>query len=347
MNGVNFLGTGADDQALALKLYMGKFNEAWRNPAHIADTGLPVIHRKTVTDGKSWQFLQLADSPEAENFTPGDEMLGQDFAIHEGTITPDMYLVAHKFVKKDQFHLAHFDILSRFARQHARKIAQRRDKRLFTMAALAARAAAVTKNGLAVHNGGNRVTRAVASGVKATAYPLSATGAANIRADLRTLGYQMDLDMIPQDNRYAWADPWIRQVLLYDNTSQLFSEDYIDGENKIQKRQIMLVEGFKIVGWPNTTSVGGPLPNENITSELAKYNADFSGAGTTDGTPVVIVLTEGPDGGAAIGEVTFERVSHVVKYIEERLGWLMMSYTLQGCGRIDDYCAGSIEVISS
>lgn len=343
-NRFEFLGTGSDSQALALKLYMGSFVEAPRTSVFLYDTGLPVIERKTVTSGKSHQFLMDADSPEAEEFTPGDEMLGQAGAVDEGTITVDNYIVAHKFIPQDQMRISHFDILPRLARKHSAIIQRKYDGRIFRVAALAARDAAVTKNGLTVHNGGNRVTRQGTAAV-ATAYPANSTGAANFRADLISLGYQADLDNIDPENRYMWVTPYMRSVLQYDTTGLVFSEDYVDGENKIQKRQITLIAGWKIIGFPNTSSAGGPMPDQNIQNEtLSKYNGNFT-IQASDGTPVAIALCAGGEGQAAVGLVTYEAIKNFVVYQPEKLGWLVGSYVLCGAGKMHPWCAASVEVI--
>jgi hypothetical protein len=344
MNRVTFLGTGSDDQALALKMYSGHFVEAWRESTYLWDSSLPVINRKTVDSGKSWQFLQMADVPSPELFVPGDEMIGQGYAVHEGTITVDQYLVAHAFIPRDQMKIAHFEIMPRLAKAHARKIGQHYDKNLFVLAAKQAREAAVTKGGLTVHNGGNRVTRT--GGSLTGAFPRSSTGAANFRADLRQLGRQMDEDNIPQDQRWLWLTPYIREVLAYDNTNQVFSSDFVDrSSNDQQSRKITVIEGFKVVGYPNTTSGGGAMPNENITTGLTKYQGNFS-VQASDGTPVALSLTSGPDGQAAVGVVTFENVQNFVQYYPEKLGWLVGSYLLVGAGGLDPYCAGSVEIIT-
>lgn len=344
-NAIRFLGTGSDDQALALKFYMGKFVEAPRSSIFLYDRGLPVISRQMVTAGKSFQFLMDGDIPDPEDFEPGDEMMGQQYAVEEGTITVDKYLVAHTLIPRDQFKISHFDILGRLARKHKLKIGRAYDRRLMITAAKAARATtAVTKNGLAIHSGGNSVTRG--GGAVATAYARSSTGASNFRADLRTLGGQMDVDNIDPENRYMMAQPYIKEVLQYDTTAQLFSEDYVDPEtNRINQRKITLVEGFKILGWPNTTTNNGPLPDQNITSGLSKYQGNFT-PGASTGTPVAIALTNGDDGSAAVGLVEFEGIQHVVKYIDERLCWLVMSYALCGVGQLNPWCAGSVEVIT-
>jgi len=343
-NRYEFLGTTADDQALALKMYMSHFTEAPRSSVFLWDTGLPVIERKTVTAGKSHQFLMQALDPDAEEFTPGDEMIGQAGAVEEGTIGVDKYIVASKFVPQDQMKISHFDILPRLAKAQKLSIERRYDKRIFTVAALAAREAAATKNGLTVHSGGNVVTRSGTAAI-ATAYPASTTGAANFRADLRTLALNQDIDNIDPENRYLWLTPYMRSVIQYDNTAQVFSQDYIDGENKQQKRQITLLEGYKIIGFPNTTSAGGPFPNENIANEsLSKYNGNFT-IGASTGTPVALALSGGMDGSAAVGLLTFESIQNFVIYQQEKLGWLVGSYVLCGAGKLNPWCAGSVEVI--
>lgn len=344
VNSVRYLGTGADDTALALKIYSGVFNEAYRNQPKLFNSSLPCIHRTTVSGAKSYQFLMMAETPDPEaEYTPGSDLLGQDYAVDEGTVTVDKYIVAHHYIPRDQMRIGHFEILPRLARADARKIGLTGDKRLFTTAALAARAAAVTKNSLAVHSGGNRVTRT--GGTVAAAYPRSATGAANFRADLRQLARQMDEDNVPAEDRYMWITPYMREVLLYDTTAQVFSKDYINGENNQQKREIMLIEGFKLVDYVNTTTNGGSLPDENIATGPSKYQGNFT-VQASNGTPVALVLCASADGGAAVSMGTWEAVQNEVTYMPEKLSWLVASYVLAGIGQMNPWCAGSVEVIT-
>lgn len=347
VNAPKFLDTTAGGQELALKMYSGLFHEAWRQAVYLWDDQSGVIERKTVDAGKSWQFLQFADVPDAEEFNPGDEMLGQAYAMTEATLTADVYLVAHKYVGRDQMKISHVDIIPKLSKGNSRKIAQNYDKRMFSIGFQAARAAAVTKNGLTVHNGGNRVTRSGTAAV-ATAYPASATGAANFRADLRSLAQKMDEDSIPQDNRKLWMTPYMRTVLLYDTTAQVFSSDYVQGDaagNNIATREVKKVEGFTIIDFPNTATNGGPFHDANVTTYTqSKYNANFS-IGASNGTPVALALVSGPEGQAAIGVVTFESVQHIVKYFDEKMSWLVASFVLMGASQLEPYCAGSVEVI--
>lgn len=342
---------GSDDTALFLKTYMGVFTEAWRSATFLWDAPGNLIHRETVENGKSFQHLMWADLPDPENFVPGNELLGQQFEVEEGTVTVDQYLVSHNYVPRDQMKLSHFKILPRLARSQARRLGRAYDGRVMRLAALGARqTTAVTKNGLAIHSGGNRVTRAGA-GAAATdpvlAYPRTATGAANLRADLRTLALREDQDNIPRGTarRGIFFTPEMNDVLTFDTTAQVFSRDYIQDQNNQQKREVNLIEGFTVMGLPNFSSNGGPMPNSNVATGLSKYQGNFT-AQTSDGIPVAITIAEGEDGGAGIGVVTFETVQQEVVYYPEKMSWLVMSYLYVGCDIMNPWLLGSVEAIT-
>lgn len=342
-NRFEWLGTGSDSTALALTLYTGWFNEAPRTGVFLWDTTLPFIKRTTVSAGKSHQFIMDADTPDAEEFLPGEEMLGQTGANQDGTITVDKFLVAHKFIPEDQMAISHYSILEDVARKHKFALSRMYDKRIFTVAALGARASSVTKNGLTVHNGGNRVPRTAAT--LAAAYPTSATGAANLIADMRSLAYESDIDFLDGDARYAFLPPYLRQVAQYDASAQLFSEDYVDPDtNRIQQRKIMQVAGFKILGFPNYTSASGPLPNQNIVDPAgSKYSGNFT-VQASNGPPAVLAMCASGGGDAGIGLVTYRGIQNRLIYQPERMGYLAYSFVLCGVGQLHPWCLGSVEV---
>lgn len=347
VNAVQFGATGSDNDALFLKMYWGSMVEAPRSSVFLWDKGLPFIDRRTVDAGKSFQFLMDADAPAPEEFTPGDEVLGQLYAYGEGTVTADGYIVCHKYVPRDAMLKSHFDILPRLGRQHMNRMQREYDKRVMIQSALGARASAATEKGLTIHNGGNRVTNTGGSGGALTSrYPLSTTGASNFREDLRALGRQMDEDNL-SENRYAIAPPHIRSVIQYDNTAEVFSEDYIDGQNNKMQRKVTLVEGFKFLGWPNQSSNGGPFPNENFTSSSmpSKYRGNFQAAAST-GVPAVITFAEGNDGSAAIGIAEFEAIQAGVFWRPEKLSYLVMSWMYVGCNYMHPWALGSAEIIT-
>lgn len=337
---------GTDLTSLALKQYTGSFVTAPRSGIFLLG-GDDIIYKKTAVDGKSWQYLMMADMPSPENYSPGQDLLGQIFSIDEGTIDTDQYLVCHKWIGKDQMQHAHFrnEILPSLATGHRSVIERLLDARIFRKAAQAARqTTAVSKNGLNVHNGGNRVTRG--GGSIASAYPNSATGAANFRADLRSLSLAADIDNLSPEtsNRHLFMPPALRHVLGFDNTGQVFSRDY-NSRNDQQGLDVLNLERFTIRGYPNWTSNNGPLPDQNFTTGPTEYQGNFT-AQATDGIPAALAFFRGMEGQYGVGMVEFEGLHHTVKYFEERLSWLVMTYIRTGVRVMHPWCVGSVEVIT-
>lgn len=338
---------GTDETSLALKQYTGSFVSAPRSGIFLYDKG-DMIYKKSPNGGKSWQFLMMSDVPEPDNYTPGADLLGQVYAVEEGTIETDQYLVCHKWIGKDQMQHSHFDVLPRLAQAHKSRIERTIDRRVFIKAAQGARqTSAVTKNGVNIHNGGNRVTRS--GGTVISAYPDSATGAANFRADLKTLGLAADIDNIAPEtrNRHLFMAPEMRYKLAFDTTAQVFSRDY-NQRNDLQNIQIEEVERFAIAGYPNFSSNNGPLPNQDFTAVAgtpSTYQTNFT-AQAADGLPVALAMFRGMEGEYGVGMVEFEGLHHTVKYFEERLSWLVMTYIRTGIRVMHPWCLGSVEVIT-
>lgn len=346
--GANAAGT--DDTSLFLKVYSGSFIEPWRNSTFLWNS--PYINKRSVQFGKQFQYLRMAELPEPEDFVPGNELAGQNLGVDEVNITPDKYLVAHQWIPRDQMNLSHFDPQTGIGARHAARLARVYDKRIFILACAAARqTTAVTKNSMTVHSGGNRVTRSggtTSSGtaVISTPFPASTAGAANIRADLRTLRRRMAEDNCPMDPM-LFIRPDIRECLLYDNTNQVFSRDF-NSANDQQERRMVKLEGFNLDAGgnrdPNTTTNGGAFPDQDLSTQTqTKYQYSFLPQ-ASDGTPVALALARDENGGSAVGVVTFEDVQHHVGYYPEKMSWLVMSFLYVGCGILDPWCAGSVEV---
>jgi hypothetical protein len=346
VNPAQFAGTGADTEALFLKRYADNFIAAPRSGIFLF--GGPsdrYIFRPTVAGGgKEWQYLIFAEVPDAEEFEPGQDLLGQVMAIQEGVLTTDKYMVCHQWIGKDKMAQSHFQVLPQLAERHRSRLERLYDRRAMIKACLGARqTSAVTKNGLNVHSGGTRVTRT--GGTVATAYPLSATGCANLRADIRSLGLSQSQKNIapgPQ-NRGLLMDPYLMTVLSFDSTGQLFSRDYVT-TNDQQRHEVKVLENFAVLGEPNTTSNGGPLPNENILDGPARYQGNFT-AQAADGIPGVLALCRSQEGEYGIGSVEFEKISHMVKWFPEKLAWLVMTFARNGMDVMHPWCLGSCEVI--
>jgi hypothetical protein len=347
-NSTRFLDSSSESLALANKIFTGVVNEAARSATFLWDKDVSYIMRKNVEGGgKSFQYLRWGKLPEPENFEPGDEVLGQVFAVDEGTITTDKFLVAHNFVPQDHMEYAQFDVLARLGKSQGAAIGRLYDKRLFTLASKAARTYAntnTTKNGLNIHAGSNRVTRTGATVSTGTpSYTADSTGAANVRADLRSLALLMDKDNLIGMGRDLYIIPDVKNTLLFDTTAQVFSRDYMSGENNIGNREVTKLEGFNIRGIPNQSSAGGPMPNENLVdAALSKYTGNFLASGT-NGFPLALAFAEGSDGGAALGVMTYSKIRTVVIHQETKLGYIVMSYLLVGADVMGPDLIGVVE----
>jgi hypothetical protein len=351
---IRFMVDGSDDLALAKIEYERTLAKTWRAEPRLYDTSLPIVKRRAMTEGKSVKFRFFGDTDAAEDYNPGDELVGQAFTVADVEITIDKPIVAHKVLRYDDIAVADFDIFSDIGMEHARQISLTYDRRMFALAAVAARTAARTKDGLSVHAGGNRVTR---SGTTINgAYARSPVGAAAFRADMRQLALAMDLDNVPPESRYLFIRPEIKDVLLFDSGfvwgtpsnvqaapgSTLFSKDY-QTANDLNSRVIAELDGFKIVGLPTSVSQGGSMPDTNVTTGLTKYQANFT-AQASNGIPVAIALVGGPRGEAAVAELRYSGIVSDIEYRKNTHTWLVQSMAFNGMGVYAPWCAGSIEV---
>ncbi len=301
----------------------------------------PAIQRKIITQGSSHQFYLMADTPDPEEHTPGDELLGQQFEIDEGNITIDSIVVAHHDVPLDQMKIANFDILGPLARKTGERIARFYDNRLARLLVLTARSASVSKNGLSVHNGGNRVTRDAES--VALAYPVDSTGAANFLDDAQALAEAMDNDNVPEAGRYMWIDPYIRRVLAKD--TGIWDVQYAQNAsgNNLQSRLIGKLAGFEVMVAKNR------IPSANVTTGPSKYQGTFSvtSANTAVGRPMAIVAAGGQYGMAPVGIVQHGGVESALVPDERRNTMFIKSQVLMGAGSLHPWCAGVIEAVDA
>lgn len=346
-NAERFLSDGTDDRALALKMFMGLTLSVFYNKTKFYDRSQNVIQHKSVTSGKSWQFIQIADGVDPAYHTPGTEMLGMDYAFDEGTITIDDPLVHHVDIPEDQLRMAHFDAMAPMVRQNARKIAEDVDKKMAIVGVLAARTAAKTNTvsgtTLTIHNGGNIIERVGGTGEKA-AWPATATGAQNFRDDAAQLAQLMDEDNVPEDNRFLYIKPYIRRVLGKDTT--IFNRDFNPTtDNVLNKRIVGELEGFNLI-------ITNHLPNTNVTANSfggkvpSKYQGDFTFDGAT-AQPVALALCGAIEGNAGIGMVDAGGIVFSAHFDLRRRTWFLYAGLAMGLGVLSPWCAGEIRVDNS
>lgn len=352
-NAQRFLAKGGVDDELALEMFYGLVLEAFHaktlfwnaiGPDGVSDEQIDgrVVSSKIITAGKSWQFPIIGEDGDPEEHSPGTELLGQQFEIDEGNITIDGISTKHYDVPIDQVQLAHFDVLGPVAKKTGRSLATDFDKKLVITGVKAAMTAAVTKNGMTIHNGGNSVQRT--AGSVAAAYPVTVTGSQQFRDDVAQLAQLMDEDNVPEEGRYLVIDPYMRRVLTKDPT--IFDARYsTERSNDLNRRIIGHMEGFDLL--PPTNH----LPSTNITTGRAKYQGDFTVTGADDGQPVALALCAADEGSAPIGYVAASQpdLGPIYTYMgkdERRNTHFIKGQMLVGAGVLSPWTAGSVMVKS-
>lgn len=341
-NNIPALQKSGDDQALALQMAWGLVLEQFHSAREFYDDGTQlVIARKSVDAGKAWQFEWFGDMPDAEEFTPGDEMKGMDSTFDLGTITPDKPLTHHAFSRLDEKIMAHFDIVAPKIRTHGRKIAEQLDRRIAVTGVKAAQTAAVTKDGLTVHPGGNVVER-VGTDLSG-AYPATVAGAKALRDDAYQLARLQDEANVPKEYRFGFIPPYIKQVLFQDTT--VFDKDLTNMPADINLRVFGRMAGYWLVESNN-------IPSTNITSNSSgwkdknsKYQGDFTYNGSSsDGRPAMLTLCGARDGVAAVGMVEQYPLTPILEYLPRSLGWFSGAAMITGFGIMNPQCAGLLRV---
>jgi hypothetical protein len=268
-----------------------------------------------------------------------------DVAMDKGTINIDNPLVAHYDIPIDQQQIAHFPTVQPFALKLGRSLAIKFDQNLFQLATLAARTAALT----GFHNGGN-VRQRTAASVDA-AYPVTTTGFNNFSQDVSALSRAMDEDDVPEDGRFLFITPQIREVLTHGgldssgDTTVFYDRNFGSSPNDLNMRRLTLFHGYHLM-------VSNHLPTANITTGPSAYQGDFTVGGNTLGTPVAIALCGADEGSAAMGYVAAgdENLNPIKSFIgfdERRNTTFMKAQMMVGAGVLSPWCAGVIQVDSS
>lgn len=347
VNAPIFTSDGVTDRGLLLTMYTGTVQSRFYNDNGFYDRSGLIMDYRNVGPGAAFQYIQDADLPSAEYFTPGDEMIGQPFAFDQTTIAPDDPIVSHGFHRFDLLQRAHWPALERIANQRARKIVEDINRKAALTFLIAARQSAKTRTVdgqvLSVHTGGKVTTRGTGLTL-ITAYPRSATGAQNVRADLNNQAYLYDVDNYPQEGRFAFVDPYIIEVLQYDalNTvqSNIFNNALSRLPGDLARRVVTMVSGFMII--PTNTM---PSTN-NVDARHSKYNVDArdTTASGTVGRPAMITCAGGIEGKAAVGYVESGGIMSVAKYVEEKMATFTFAGVIAGLDDIWPPSAGEVRV---
>jgi hypothetical protein len=292
--------------------------------------------------GKSFQFIQVADGPDAQTFIPGSEMLGQNFAFDQELITIDDPIRSHRAPPLDQERLVDWSTLRPLGMQIVRKVKEQVEDKLAIMAVHSARTAAKTNSvsgdTFTVHNGGNVVERT--ADTVAIAYPATVAGAQAFRRDASDLAKLFDEDNVPEEGRFLYISPQIHTSLQAD--TQLFDKDLSALSGDIATRVLGRLAGFWLI---KTNRLPSTLIDESTFEggSPAKYHGDFSVAGAV-GQPAAVALCGAQEGEAGIGMVDGTGLITFAEVDERREVMFMKAGITMGIGKLSPYCAGEIRV---
>lgn len=334
--------TGSDGvrRSLDIPQWTGKILESFRLNTVLYNQRNRMLDIRPCQGAASVQFDIVGFNPRPEYTADGVERLGQQQPFDKITISPDDTLSTDREVGMSNRLLSHFDPLPTWVPGMGQSLAEDFDGKGFRMAVKSARTAA--KAGF--HNGGQVVNRVGGATTIADCYPATATGAANLRADIRRLARLLDDAFAPEPYRYGFITPYGHEVLSNDPT--LFSRDYVwQDENKAIKRVLGEVEGFiiqKSAGIPSTNFINTGSDVDPTKYDLdCRYVAGNVAAGT--GQPIFIALCGGDSGTAAVGVAMAEEF--VTKYLEDvrRNTLYTRCNNLFGMGVVAPWMAGVVQ----
>ena len=364
---------GADKRELALKIFSGTTLEQFYTNSVFYDRMGEFIAQRQLDGGHIAQFPVIGDDidlfnaldDDADNnstpfedaadigaegglkagyHNPGDFITGKRIKLSEKTVRVDDVLVAAIDVPFADLDLSHFDVLTPFSQKLGRSLATDLDRKIAAIALKAATTSAIA----GVMPGGQSVEREVSGGAAiGSFYADDSTGAGNFRDDCAALARQFDEDNVPQEGRYLFMNPYIRQILRHE--TDVFNRDFNDGSvaGTLNTRTIGVLEGFQLIltnnlpgDWTGTTNSRYNL----IDTNFAKYDFDADLSATGDKRPAAIALCGASMGQPAIGMVQASGMRTVIEDDERRNVKFMKAQLHVGFDVLAPFCAGVINM---
>ena len=339
---------GSGNYGLALKVFSGTVLEAFRAKTKFWDNTGNIMAVKQLDGGRTAQWPIIGDDIDLAStdsngvdkgyHTPGHELLGQDIKMSEETITVDDVLVAQVDVPFADLDLNHFDVIQPYGVKLGRSLAIDLDKKCATIAMKAARAPAVSY----IHSGGNEVvtnTLTTAATYEAW-YTNDSPGSTKFRNDASSLARLMDEDNVPEEGRYLFIPPYMRQILRHE--TDVFNRDYNPETTagNLNERLIGVMEGFNLI-------LTNHVPQADVAGyagDLAKYNGVFDGGSEAGYLPAAIALCGAQEGAAGIGMVQASGLRTVIQDDERRNTKFMKAQLMVGIDMLCPWSAGAIGI---
>ena len=248
---VNNTGTSYD--ALFLKVFSGEVLSAFRKA-----TIFEALHNvRTISSGKSAQFPIIGLSSTSYH-TPGTQLTGAAIKHAEATVNIDDKLVSQVFLADIDEAKNHYDVRSQYSTEMGNALAYKFDQNVAATIAQAARTATNFNTDLP---GGTRI--------KIVAANKAAVTGANLVTALWTAAEKMDINNVPEDNRYVVLGP--TEYYKLAQTTDVLNRDW-GGSGAYADGTVLKVAGISILK-------SNHLPTTDrsaVTGENNTYHANYT-----------------------------------------------------------------------
>jgi hypothetical protein len=298
-------GSFAQDTALFLKVFAGEVLVAFARK----NIMLGLSQVRNISSGKSAQFPATWKAT-SEYHVPGTEITGAAIKHIEKIINVDALLISHSFIANIDEAMNHYEVRSKYAREHGNELARRMDVNLLKLVVLAARQASGFSSGDGF--GGTQLTNA--------AYD---TTSDTLVQGLFDAGQALDEKDIPEDGRHAVVKP--RHYNLLVQSARALNRDWgNEGNGSYMDGKIMRVDSLTIHKSNN-------VPSTNIASAVEGEENTYFGDFTNT---VAAVFHE-----EAVGTVKLLDLALESEYDIRRQGTLMVAKYACGHGILRPECA--------
>ena len=245
--------TGSSYDALFLKVYSGEVLSAFRKA-----TVFENLHTvRTISSGKSAQFPIIGLSSTSYH-TPGTQLTGAAIKHAEATVNIDDKLVSQVFLADIDEAKNHYDVRSQYSSEMGNALAYKFDQNVAATIAQAARTGTNFNTDLP---GGTRI--------KIVAANKAAVTGANLVTALWTAAEKMDINNVPEDNRYVVLGP--TEYYKLAQTTDVLNRDW-GGSGAYADGTVLKVAGISIIK-------SNHLPTTNrsaVTGENNTYHANYT-----------------------------------------------------------------------
>lgn len=302
--------TGSSYDALFLKVFSGEVLSAFRK----ATIFEPLHNVRTISSGKSAQFPIIGLSSTSYH-TPGTQLTGAAIKHAEATVNIDDKLVSQVFLADIDEAKNHYDVRSQYSTEMGNALAYKFDQNVAATIAQAARTATNFNTDLP---GGTRI--------KIVAANKAAVTGANLVTALWTAAEKMDINNVPEDNRYVVLGP--TEYYKLAQTTDVLNRDW-GGSGAYADGTVLKVAGISILK-------SNHLPTTNrsaVTGENNTYHADY-----TDN--VGLVFNKNAVGTVKLMDLKMEQTGSDVHALWQ--GTFMVGSMAHGTGVLRPDCAVEI-----